>query len=257
MILDIPRGRVQHLPDALQVGFAIRGAGQSRRLSNCTYRESEDNCRCNRTRESPLHLTNLREKVRSGIVSERPFLAWFPSRLRGNEIVAIRHSDLRKALGIDDIGFLNDVVSIKHIGGRGIDLVYGERSRFRLRHGAVDEVPNRCGIRYKTKLDFHRLRVPERHNPASHTAAAAVRTMARCALLRKNDCALFGSSTSRRQFLSVRADSDISSLDLLFAWSAAQLVDAPLCRRPYTCSESDHCRENTRGTAHFEHSRRR
>src|SRR5437867_1102795 len=200
-------------------------------------------------------LTNVGPKrkvcTESGVVSEWPFLPRFPFRPCGNEIVAIRHSYLREALGIEDVGFLDDFVSIEHIGGRSVDFVRSERSRLRLGHSAVNEVPNRRGIRYQAKSDFHRLSIPEGYNPASQPAAA-VWPMTGCALLGKDGCALFGGSTSRRQFFSVRADSDIPGLDFLFAWSASQLISASLRKRRDTRRESDHCREKTRGTAHFE-----
>src|SRR5438552_6322799 len=57
MILDVPGGRVQHLPDALQVGPAIGGPGQS--LSGGRYRCCDENRRRNHAREPVSHLANL------------------------------------------------------------------------------------------------------------------------------------------------------------------------------------------------------
>src|SRR5437867_9289908 len=125
-----------------------------------------------------------------GVVTERPFFSRFPSRLCGNEIVAIRHSYFREGRGIEDVSLLDDVVAIEHIGGSRVDFVRAERSRLRLRHSAVNEVPNRRRKRYEAESDFHRLSIPERYNPASQTAAVAVCPMTRCAPLGKEDCAL-------------------------------------------------------------------
>src|SRR2546426_13295 len=138
-----------------------------------------------------------------GVIPKRSFLSRLPARLSGKEIVAIGHADLRETLRIEDVGFFNDVVSIKHVRRRGIDFVRGKRSRFRLRHRAVDEVPNRRGIRDEAEIDFHGLRIPKRYNAAGQTAAVPILSMASSAFLRKDGCALLGRPTSRRQFSSV------------------------------------------------------
>src|SRR5258706_15420137 len=83
--------------------------------------------------------------VSSWVVAEWPFRPGVPFRLRGKEIVAIRHAYLRQARGIEDVGVLDDVVSIEHVGRHGVDFVRSERPRVALGHRAVAEIPDGRG----------------------------------------------------------------------------------------------------------------
>src|SRR5258708_38982337 len=62
---------------------------------------------------------------------------------RWNESVSIRHLNLRQALGVDDIGLLDDVILIEDQRRQSINLVRCEGSFLAARHGPPDIIPNR------------------------------------------------------------------------------------------------------------------
>src|SRR5262249_13071429 len=96
MILDIPGGRVQHLPDALQVGSAVDGRGPIGHLGGSLYRSSEEN-HCNRTRETVSHFLNLLEQRR---LDSRPkFCGYVRAKDKPiNKRVQIQSSSMRPRL---------------------------------------------------------------------------------------------------------------------------------------------------------------
>src|SRR5262245_44293770 len=158
--------------------------------------------------------------------------------LRGwgrNVSIPIRHSNLRQALGVHDIVFLNDAVAVEHIGGQTVHFVRREMSVSIERHPYVDPAPEQRRKRPVKCLAprgrpsprviipvTERLRASGASGRSDEWRGRAFRSggpMALGAAPRQVDHrALFGGAAPRRKSLAVGRDQSVRAPEFLLAW---------------------------------------
>jgi hypothetical protein len=137
----------------------------------------------------------------------------------GNKALSIGHPDLGKGLGIEYFLLLDDAVEIKKVGDQGIDLFVGQRSGTVKGHGAIDVVPKRRGIGPVAAHCLHRFETVQgpfsTHQGFSLFTPLTFRAVAVGTATGIDFLSFHCPTLSRREFLSIRTNTDVPALDLL------------------------------------------
>jgi hypothetical protein len=135
-------------------------------------------------------------------------------QILGNESIAIGHFDFGQCCGVHDVVFLDDVIAVEEKRRQGIDLVNLQRPFLKPRHGPANVIED-GGREWPVAPHRHfwvqgNERVLAADEGGRLRAAFLIFTVAGRAFLSEKDATRLGIPAAGRQFLSIRADSDVA-----------------------------------------------
>src|SRR5689334_6053634 len=146
--------------------------------------------------------------------------------IHDDEVVPIRHDDLRQRLRIHLVLLADDAVEVKEIRGDRIDLVVAQRLRLDVRHRAAHVVEDGGRIGPVAADRAHRCLARERALAADQAIvrlARALRAVARLALLLVHGSALRRGSATRGQADAIGPDADVPRNDIACGCRLAEI----------------------------------